>query len=162
MRCLCSQRLVFSILNPLNDFKLGHRIQVREIRSWKWPSGRVEGFEMVKEITSAEVLVNYDPEKPIFLVADTSSKILGKVSAQYVSSENTACPSKTLIMVDRLWLSSLVWGAFHQYLWGQEYVLCSDHKLLATVFDQEKTDFHQYSIEHKCSQATSSTLRSQG
>ena len=132
-----------TILYPLNCLlKRGQR--------WKWSPACKAAFESAKkELTSAGVLVHYNPDLPIKLAADASNYGLGAVIS-HVTPEGSERPiafaSRTLTasesnysQIDKEALA-LIFGVkkFNQYLYGRRFTLVTDHKPLTTLLGPKK------------------------
>ena len=107
-------------------------------------------FLKIKEkLGSAEALVHFNPSLPIFLAADASSVDIGAVIFHRYPDDTKkaiAHASKTLTPTEKNY-SQIEWEAlaliygvkkFHQYLWGREFTLQTDHKPLTIIFGKNK------------------------
>ena len=90
------------------------------------------------------VLAHYDPDLPIVLAGDASAYGLGAVISHKMpdgTERPVAYASRTLTASERNYSQvekealSLVFGIkrFHQYLYGRQFVLLTDHKPLTTI-----------------------------
>ena len=117
---------------------------------WKWIKECEEAFLKIKEkLGSAEALVHFNPSIPIFLTADASSVGIGAVIFHRYpdgTEKAIAHASKMLTPTEKnysqieLEALALIYGVkkFHQYLWGREFMLQTDHKPLTTIFGKKK------------------------
>ena len=128
---------LLTLLQPLNN------LLKRKIK-WKW-SDECKAFQEIKKLlASAPVLAHYNPELPIRLAGDTSAYGIGAViSHQFPDGTErpVAYASRTLTSTERNYSQlekealALVYGVqkFHQYLYGRQFVLVTDHKPLTTI-----------------------------
>jgi hypothetical protein len=92
--------------------------------------------------TSAPVLSYYDPKKPVTLSVDASSKGLGAVL--YQEEKQVAYASRALTPTQQKYAQieketlTIVFGTtkFHQFLFGKEVLVTSDHKPLEYIFNK--------------------------
>ena len=132
-----------SLLYPLN------RLLSKDTK-WMWSSECEQAFKAAKSsLTSASVLVHFDPKLPIKLAADASSYGLGAVLA-HVMPDMTERPiayaSRSLSPTERNYAQvekeglALVFAVkkFHQYLYGRIFTLVTDHKPLLSIFGPKK------------------------
>ena len=127
-----------SLIHPLNKL-LRHGVK------WQWSPAASAAFKAAKEkVVSPNVLVHYDPQRPIRLAADASAYGVGAVISHTMedSSERPiAFASRTLTPSERNYSQvekealSLVFGVckFHTYLYGRPFILITDHKPLITI-----------------------------
>lgn len=128
-----------SILSPLYDL-------LKKEAIWHWSKRCEEAMLKVKQIlTGAEVLVHYDPNKPLVLTCDASARGIGGVLTQpsadgrdrpvvYVSRAlNNA--EKHYSQIDREALAIVFClKKLHQYVYGRRFTLRTDHKPLVSIF----------------------------
>ena len=129
---------VATILNPLNEL-----LQAR--RRWVWSVQCEDAFKRAKDLlTSTRVLAHYDPALPIKMAADASPYGIGAVISHVMpdgGEKPVAFASRTLTASERNYAQiekealALVFGVrkFHQYLYGREFTLVTDHKPLTTI-----------------------------
>ncbi|XP_055350040.1 uncharacterized protein K02A2.6-like [Paramacrobiotus metropolitanus] len=108
-----------------------------------------EFLSLKDDLTKATQLVHFNPELPLVLAADASKYGIGAVLSHRMpdgSDKPIAHISKTLTSAEQNYgqiekeALGLVFGVkrFHQYLYGREFVLLTDHKPLVTVFGSKK------------------------
>ena len=95
------------------------------------------------------MLAHYDPRVPIRLAGDASSYGIGAVLS-HVFADGTEQPvayaSRTLLPNEQNYAQvekealSLIFGVqkFHQYIYGREFTLVTDHRPLTTIFGPKK------------------------
>ena len=118
--------------------------------TWEWGSAQEEAFQSAKEhITSARVLVHFDPSKEIVLSCDASPFGIGAVLS-HIAEDGTELPvafaSRSLSPAEKRYAQlereglAIVFGVkhFHQYLWGRHFTILSDHKPLRHIFNPTK------------------------
>lgn len=117
---------------------------------WEWSADFKKNFEeLIRELADATHLAQFHPKIPLILAAVALQFGIGAVIShrQIDSSEEPiAHASKTLSKSERNYNQiekeslALVFGVrkFHQFLYGREFVLLTDHKPLVTVFGSEK------------------------
>uniref|UniRef100_A0A3B3TFN7 Gypsy retrotransposon integrase-like protein 1 n=1 Tax=Paramormyrops kingsleyae TaxID=1676925 RepID=A0A3B3TFN7_9TELE len=132
-----------TVLSPL------YRL-LKEQTTWKWGKPEQDSFNKCKELlTSDKVLVHYDPNLPLTLACDASAYGIGAViqhTAPNGEERPIAYASRTLSPAEKKYSQiekealSLVYGVkkFHQYLWGRQFNLVTDHRPLLTLFGENK------------------------
>ena len=117
---------------------------------WKWTEKEEEAVNKLKHhLSSAEVLVHYNPKTPLKLDCDASSVGIGAVLS-HVQPDGTEKPIayalRSLTIAERNYSQierealSIVWGIkkFHNYLYLNTFTLITDHKPLTTIFNPSK------------------------
>lgn len=108
---------------------------------WHWEDGQVRSFEKLKSLlTHAPTLKFYDVQKPVTLSVDASSEGIGAVLMQ--EGKPVAYGSRALSDAQRRYaqiekeLLAIVYGCekFHQYVYGKDILVESDHKPLEAIF----------------------------
>lgn len=118
--------------------------------TWRWNKAEQDSFNKCKELlTSDKVLVHYDQSLPLTLACDASAYGIGAV-IQHTTPDGKEHPiayaSRTLSSAEKKYSQiekealSLVYGVkkFHQYLWGRQFNLVTDHRPLLTLFGEHK------------------------
>ena len=115
---------------------------------FKWDKDQREAFKALKEtLASAETLAYYDKDAKIRVIAKASPVGLVAVLAQDQNGQwrpayNT---SRSLTAVERRYSQTeredlaLVWACerFHVYLYGKNFELETDHKLLEVIYSSK-------------------------
>ncbi|XP_056109383.1 uncharacterized protein K02A2.6-like [Rhinichthys klamathensis goyatoka] len=114
---------------------------------WFWGSEQEKSFQKLKALaTNGPTLKYYDVNKPLTLSVDASSEGMGAVLLQdqrpvaYGSRALTDCQRRYAQIEKEL--LAIVYGCekFHQYVYGREVQVESDHKPLECIF---KKPLHQ-------------------
>ena len=133
---------VANLLEPL------HKL-LRKDEKWKWGAREEDVFEKAKELLmSADLLVHYDPEKPLLLACDASPYGVGVVLSHMVHGieKPIAYASKTLNSAERNYSQiekeglAVLFGVkkFHQYCYDRHFTIISDHKPLEGLLGENK------------------------
>lgn len=117
---------------------------------WSWGTAQRNAFQILKQqLMSAEVLVHYNPELPLILSCDASPYGVGAVLAHRMNdgterpvafaSRSLAPAEKNYSQLDREGLS-VIFGVkkFHQYIYGRDITICTDHKPLLGLFGESR------------------------
>ena len=118
---------------------------------WRWTQTCEDVFKKAKEqLSTAPILVHYDPTLPLCLAGDASAYGVGAVLSHQFPDESErpiAYASRTLnpsernnAQVEKEALS-LIFGLrkFHQYIYGRTFTLVTDHKPLTTILGPKQT-----------------------
>ena len=117
---------------------------------WMWGKAQREAFKRVKDLLqSSDLLVHFNPEEPLILACDASPYGLGAVLSHRMqdgSERPIAFASRTLAPAEKKYSQldkealSIIFGVkrFHQYLYGRQFIIHSDHKPLMYIFDEAK------------------------
>ena len=118
---------------------------------WNWTDQCEEAFCKVKAmIVSDLVLTHYDPNLPLQLACDASPVGIGAVLS-HVMADGTERPipfaSRSLSKAERNYAQidkealATVWGVkkFHNYLFGRNFTLLTDHEPLTSIFHPSKS-----------------------
>ena len=117
---------------------------------WRWTKEQDRAFKKSKELLlSSQVLVHFDPKLPIRLACDASDYGIGAVMSHVMpdgSEKPVGIFSRTLTktkqkysQIEKEALACVVEVTrFHSYLWGDHFVLQTDHKPLLTLFNENK------------------------
>ena len=132
-----------SILAPL--YQLLHKNA-----HWIWGTDQQSAFKQIKDqLKSDLVLIHYDPTNILTLSCDSSPYGVGAVLS-HRSDDNMERPitfaSRTLSPTERRYAQldkeglAIIFGLkkFHHYLQGQHFVVYSDHKPLAYLFNPQR------------------------
>ena len=122
---------------------------------WRWRKQENAVFqESKKRLSSAEVLVHYDPTKEVTLACDASPYGIGAVLSHKMpdgSDRPIGFASRTLSSAEKGYAQlekeglSCVFGVkkFHTYLYGRPFILITDHKpLLGLLKEQQAIPAH--------------------
>ena len=132
-----------TLLSPLNALLLKNQ-------AWNWTNECERAFKEAKmALSSASILVHYNPKLPLRLAADASAYGVGAVISHiYPSGEERpiAYASRTLTASEKNYSQlekealSLIFGVkkFHQYLYGRRFTLYTDHKPLTTILGPKR------------------------
>ena len=153
---------------------------LRSSSKWRWSTIEEKAFQTTKDLlTSAPVLIHYDPTKPLLLACDASPYGVGAVlSHQFPdgTEKPIAFASRTLTAAEQNYAQiekeslACIFGVkrFHQYLFGHHFVLTTDHKPLLGLLDGSQNispqatariqrwaltlAAYEYSLKHKTSE----------
>ena len=117
---------------------------------WSWGADQAAAFQKAKfQLTSDVLLVHFDPSKKIALSCDASPYGIGVVLSHLqedgsdrpigYASRSLAPAEKNYSQIEKEGLA-VVWGVkkFHQFLFGRQFVVYSDHKPLQFLFSETK------------------------
>ncbi|KAL5515075.1 hypothetical protein EMCRGX_G000193 [Ephydatia muelleri] len=117
---------------------------------WSWGADQAAAFQKAKfQLTSDVLLVHFDPSKKISLSCDASPYGIGVVLSHLqedgsdrpiaYASRSLAPAEKNYSQIEKEGLA-VVWGVkkFHQFLFGRQFVVYSDHKPLQFLFSETK------------------------
>lgn len=123
---------------------------LKDETTWRWGKAEQDSFNKCKRLlTSDKVLMHYDPHLPLTLACDASAYGIGAV-IQHTTPDGKEHPvayaSRSLSPAEKKYSQiekealSLVFGVkkFHQYLWGRQFNLITDHRPLLTLFGEHK------------------------
>ena len=117
---------------------------------WVWSEACAGAFKEAKQLLmAAPVLAHYDPSLPMKMAGDASAYGIGAVISHVYpdgSERPVAYASRTLSSAEQNYAQiekealSLVFGVrkFHQYLYGRQFVLVTDHKPLTSILGPKK------------------------
>ena len=118
--------------------------------SWSWSDEQQQAFQEAKDaLTSAKVLMHYDPSKKLILSCDASPYGVGAVLSHKLddgtehpvafASRSLSPAEKKYAQLDKEGLA-IVFGVrhFHHYLLGRRFTIFSDHKPLQYLFSESK------------------------
>ncbi|UYV60122.1 K02A2.6-like, partial [Cordylochernes scorpioides] len=131
------------LAEPLNNL-------TRKDIKWKWSKKEEDSFRKLKEaLTKNPCLAYFDMNAPTEVIADASPVGLGAVLLQRQndgSKKPVAYASRSLTNVERRYSQiekealGCVWAVehFNDYLWGNKFVLKTDHKPLIYMLNPKK------------------------
>ena len=123
---------------------------LRQGTPWQWEHEQQQAFKRAKELLqSADLLVHFDPSKPLILATDASDYGVGAVLSHqlpegsekpigYASrSLNSAECNYSTIEKETL---AIIFGVkkFHQFLYGHAFTINTDHKPLEGLLSATK------------------------
>ena len=133
-----------TILHPLNQM-------LERNYQWDCTDQCEEAFDKVKVMIASDlVLTHYDPNLPLQLACDASPVGIGAVLS-HVMPDGTERPiafaSRSLSKAERNYAQidkealATVWGVkkFHNYLFGRNFTLLTDHEPLTSTFHPSKS-----------------------
>ncbi len=118
----------------------------RKHTQWEWGDKQQQAFEAARrQLTTNWILVHYDLSKPIVLACDASPYGLGAVLSHKLESgeeKPIAFTSCSLAQAEKRYSQlekeglAIVFGVkrFHQFLYGRQFTIPSDHKPLQVLF----------------------------
>ena len=128
-----------SVLSPL------YRL-LQSSTKWSWGAEQATAFQKVKSmLTSDSILVHFDPDKELLLSCDASPYGVGAVlSHKFEDGQEKpiAFASRSLAPAEKKYSQlekeglAVIFGVkrFHQYLFGRNFTIYSDHKPLHHLF----------------------------
>ena len=132
-----------TVLHPMNCLLQSNTL-------WCWTKKCEESFVKSKEmVINATVLAHYDVNLPLCLACDASPYGVGAVLSHIFPDETKrpiAFVSRSLTKSEKAYAQidkealSIVFGVkrFHQFLYGREFNLVTDHRPLTALFGQNK------------------------
>ena len=121
---------------------------LRKPGSWHWGRPQQVAFEETKSLlSSADLLVHYDPNRKLILSCDASPYGLGAVLSNVMddgSERPVAFASRSMSATERNYAQIEAEGLavvfavkkFHQYLYGHQFAILTDHKPLLGLLDE--------------------------
>ena len=118
--------------------------------AWSWDDNQKRAFQTAKsQLTSADLLTHFDPDKKMILSCDASPYGVGAVLAHELEDESDrpiTYASHTLAPAERKYPQiekeglAVVFGVkkFHHYLLGRTFTVYSDHKPLQFLFSEKR------------------------
>ena len=131
-----------TVLAPLNNL-------LRKNVKWRWTKEEDDAFVKAKKLLlDSKTLVHYDESLPLYLSCDASSYGAGAVLSHQIVGQfrPVAFVSCTLSQAQRNYSQldkeafSIIFGLkkFHQYLYGREFSILTDHRPLLSLFAQDR------------------------
>ena len=130
--------------------KLAPLYKLLESKKFLWTKKEEENFKIIKEQIYAESnLVHFNPKLPIKLKCDASNVVIGSVLLHVLpdGTEKPICfasrvlrgSEKNYAVIHKEALA-IYWSIqkFYQYLIGNHFILCTDHKPLLALFGEKK------------------------
>ena len=123
---------------------------LRKETPWQWRGEQQQAFDEVKKLLqSPNLLVHFDGDKPIVLACDASPYGVGAVLSHRMedgTDRPIAFASRTLAPVEKRYSHldkealAIIFGVkhFHQYIYGRQFVILSDHKPLMHILSESK------------------------
>ena len=148
------------IVKPLNDLLVGHPTNKHDMSTkkkkktvpWQWGKHQQDAFDSLKlKLSTPPVLAYADFTKPFIVHTDASGEGLGAVLYQEQNGIErvVAYASRGLRRSERnypahkLEFLCLKWAVsekFHDYLYGNQFVVCTDNNPLTYVLSSAKLD----------------------
>lgn len=131
-----------SILHPLYQL-------LRKDVEYVWSEECDKAFENAKRsLLDNNLLVHYDPKKPLVLLCDASPYGVGAILAHsidgveypiFFASSSLSPAEKNYSQLHREALA-IIFGLkkFNKYLYGLKFTICSDHQPLREIFSEKK------------------------
>lgn len=126
----------------LSDINAPLRQLLKQSSEFIWDSQHDDAFQKMKDLITKEpgpILAYYDPQKELHLQVDASKYGLGAVLLQdgkplsYASRSLTECEVSYAQIEKELYAVLFGCKRFHQYVYGREVIVESDHKPLESV-----------------------------
>lgn len=140
----------YSKFIPMLSSRLGPMYKLlRKDVEFVWTNECKENFELSKTlICQNQVLVHYDPSKPIVISCDSSSYGVGSVLSHridgidkpiYFASGTLSNAEKNYSQIEREALA-IIFGVkkFHKFVYGRSFILVTDHQPLKVIFNPDK------------------------
>ena len=116
---------------------------------WFWTESCKNASETVRQLlASSQVLVHYQPDKPVTLAVNASPYGIGSVISHQLDNDDRpiAYASRTLTAAERNYSQiekealAIIFGVtkFHQFLFGRKFTLLTDHKPLTLILGPKK------------------------
>ena len=136
-------RNLSSILAPLHQL-------LKKDAKWVWKVNQQRAFNKTKEmLQSATVLTHYDDKKELLLSCDASPYGLGTVLSHRIPdgsekpisfASRSFAPAENYSQLDKEGLAVVfAMKKFHQYLFGRQFSIFTDHKPLLGFFGPKPT-----------------------
>ena len=120
-------------------------------QKWQWGTEQENAYKEAKHLlTTAQILTHFDSDKPLVLACDASPYGVGAVLSHVVDGNKEkpiAYASRSLSTAERKYSQldkealAIVYGVtrFHQFVYGRQFTLYSDHKPLIHIFGETKS-----------------------
>ena len=151
---LHSSRRSSDLLTVMQSFYQTHRQNyqfLRQDKQWEWSDQQEKSFQEVKQLLSSpNLLVHFDDQKPIVVACDASPFGIGAVLSHILedgtehpvayTSRSLSPAEKKYSQLDKEALANVFGvGKFHRYIFGRKFLLYSDHKPLIHIFGKSKS-----------------------
>ena len=122
---------------------------LRKYEKWPWGGKEEQAFQKSKSLLySSNLLIHYDPEKPMIIACDTSPYGLGAVLSHIMPNKSERpimFTSRTLTNAERNYSQiekealAVIFAVkkFHQYIYGQTVMIQTDHILLLGLLAEQ-------------------------
>ena len=132
-----------TILSPLYSL-------LQKNKKWSWEKPQETAFRTIKELLkSSRVLVHFDPNLPLVLSCDASPYGVGAVLAHQMpdgEERPVGFASRSLTLTERKYSQldkealAIIFAVkkYHQFLYGRQFALKTDHKPLVHIFSEKK------------------------
>ena len=124
------------------------RTSIREGVPWSWCDEQQEAFDKIKSaITTDPVLQFYDVQQEVTLTCDASSHGLGAACLQdgkpvaYASRALSTTQKKYAHIEKEMLAVVFACNKFHDYIYGRQVTIETDHKALETLFKRCLSSF---------------------
>ena len=120
-------------------------------QKWQWDTEQENAYKEAKHLlTVAQILTHFESDKPLVLACDTSPYGVGAVLSHIVDGNKEkpiAYASRSLSTAECNYSQldkealAIVFGVtrFHQFVYGRQFTLYSDHKPLIHIFGETKS-----------------------
>ena len=120
-------------------------------QKWQWGTEQENAYKEAKHLlTTAQILTHFDSDKPLVLACDASPYGVEAVLSHVVDGNKEkpiAYASHSLSTAERKYSQldkealAIVFGVtrFHQFVYGRQFTLYSDHKPLIHIFGETKS-----------------------
>ena len=127
-----------------------HSLLRKDVR-WKWGTEQGKAFREAKKLlSSSALLVHFNPKLPMRVAVDASAYGVGAVLSHVMENGEerpVAYASRTLSSAEKNYAPTereglaVVFGVkkFHQYLYGHQFTVVTDHKPLLGILGEEKS-----------------------
>ena len=132
-----------TLLSPLYELQ-------QSSKRWSWEERQDRSFQEAKKLlATSDVLTHYNPRKPLVLSSDASPYGVGEVLSHRMpdgTEQPIAFASRSLSPTERKYAQlykealAIIFGVklFHQYLYGRNVSILSDHKPLQYLLEETR------------------------
>jgi hypothetical protein len=123
---------------------------LRQTTAWKWGHSQKDAFRRVKKLLlSSRVLTHFNDQLPLIVECDASPYGLGAVLSHRFpdgTEKPVGFASRTLTKAEQNYSHldkealAIIFGVkkYHQYIYGRQFVIKTDHKPLTHIFSESK------------------------